>query len=158
MATPAGSPSPLVGVWQLLSITAIDPQGDVETPFGPHPVGSLTYSADGHMTVIFAQGNRPGLSGGPSSPFALGAVPAAELAQAFATVSAYAGTYTIAGNSVYHHLTVATLPDRAGTTLVRHFQLEHQRLTLTTPSSGETGPVTVYQLVWERAPAQTPNP
>lgn len=152
-------PNPLVGVWQLVSITARHADGTIAPEvYGPHPAGCITYTADGHMMVMFARGDRTPLSGQPQSPFDLGAVPVEELAQAFASFSAYAGTYTLDGNRVYHHLTAASIPNRVGTTLVRTFGLSSdalseplgERLTLTTPESVVSGIKTVFELVWER--------
>lgn len=152
-------PNPLVGVWQLVAIAARHADGTIAPEvYGAHPVGCLTYTADGYMMVMFAQGNRSPLSGQPQSPFDLGAVPVEELAQAFASFSAYAGTYTLDGNRVYHHLTIASIPNRVGTTLVRTFAVGGSALseplgtclTLTTPESMVSGIKTVFELVWER--------
>ncbi len=151
-------PHPLVGFWQLVSVTAIAADGTADAEiYGPSPVGYLTYTPGGHMMVMFAKGDRPPLSGSPTTPFALGAIPDAELAQAFAGFSAYAGTYTVDGNTVYHHLTTASLPNRVGTTLVRRFSLSGdalaeppgERLTLSTPATKTDSGTQIFELVWE---------
>jgi hypothetical protein len=142
---------PLVGVWRLVSVTARGSDGTARPEvYGPAPVGYLTYTADGQMMVMFAQGDRPPLSGNPTSPFALGSVPAAEMAQAFASFSAYAGTYSIQGDAVHHHLVIASIPNRVGATLVRTFVIQGHRLTLTTQKTMEQGVATAYELVWQR--------
>lgn len=143
-------PNPLVGTWTLVAIRAIAPDGSVDPEaYGPSPVGRLTYTADGHMTVLFAQGDRPPLSHSPASPFQLEAVPLPELAQAFSSFSAYAGTYTLAGNTVTHHVAIASIPNRTGTDLVRILSLEGDRLTLKTlPSTNSTH----VELIWQRLP------
>lgn len=154
-------PNPLVGFWQLVSVTAIAADGTADAEiYGPSPVGYLTYSLGGHMMVMFSKRDRPPLSGSPTTPFALGAVPDAELAQAFAGFSAYAGTYTIdiESNTVYHHLTTASLPNRVGTTLVRRFRLSDgalseppgERLTLSTLATKTSSGTQSFELVWER--------
>jgi hypothetical protein len=152
-------PNPLVGFWQLVSITATAEDGTVDAEiYGPSPVGYITYTHGGHMMVMFSKGDRPSLSGSPTTPFALGAIPDAELAQAFAGFSAYAGTYTIDGNTVQHHLTTASLPNRVGTTLVRRFSISGdalleppgERLTLSTPATNTGSGTQHFELVWER--------
>jgi hypothetical protein len=151
MATPQLQPNPLVGWWTLLSITAIAADGTRDPAvYGANPVGSLTYTATGHMMVMFERGDRPPLSGNPSSPFALGAVPSEELAQAFVSFSAYTGTYACHGGTVHHHLTTASLPNRVGSTQVRQFSLNGDRLTLTTPAIMQAGLSTVFELIWQR--------
>ncbi|MFQ3619288.1 MAG: lipocalin-like domain-containing protein [Cyanobacteriota bacterium] len=144
------SENPLVGTWTLVAIRAISADGSVDpAAYGLAPIGRLTYTADGYMTVLFARGDRPPLSGNPTSPFDLAAVPASERAQAFSSFSAYAGTYTLAGSIVTHHVAIASLPNRTGTDLVRIVALEGDRLTLKTPPT-ETG-ISV-ELIWQRLP------
>jgi hypothetical protein len=146
----------LVGTWQLVSITALQANGAVTADvYGVSPVGYLTYTATGHMVVLFSRGDRPLLSGNPTSPFSLESVPVAELGQAFASFSAYAGTYTVEGNAVHHHLSVASIPNRVGATLVRSFVLSGDSLTLTTPETQAQGIATAYRLVWQRASASS---
>jgi hypothetical protein len=157
--------NPLIGLWRLLAIRAIYVDGSVAPEvYGPDPVGYLSYSApvsgpdSGHMMVMFERRDRALLSGNPTSPFSLESVPAAELAQAFTSFSAYAGTYTLHGDHVHHHLTTASLPNRVGTTLVRQFSLSgdgllaplDERLTLRTPELMKGGSPLVFELVWQR--------
>lgn len=150
-----------------MAIRAIYGDGTVDPEaYGPDPVGYLSYSAPesgpdsgpGHMMVMFERRDRALLSGNPTSPFSLESVPVAELAQAFASFSAYAGTYTLHGDHVHHHLITASLPNRVGTTLVRQFSLSDdalseplgKRLTLRTPELMKDGSPLVFELVWQR--------
>ncbi|GAB4461537.1 MAG: lipocalin-like domain-containing protein [Elainellaceae cyanobacterium] len=144
------SENPLVGTWTLVAIRAIAADGSVDPEaYGPSPVGRLMYTADGYMTVLFAQGDRPPLSGNPTSPFDLADVPATERAQAFSSFSAYAGTYTLAGDSVTHHVAIASIPNRVGTDLVRIVALEGDRLTLKTPPGRDS--LNYFELVWQKS-------
>jgi hypothetical protein len=77
-------------------------------------------------------------------------LPVEELAQAFTTFNAYAGTYTLSGNTVTHQIKIASIPNRVGTTLVRTFTLSESRVTLSTPPVLSDGVETVFELVWER--------
>lgn len=159
MPTPTSHDNPLIGFWKLISVTAIDPDGTM-TPdvYGANPTGYITYTANGHMMVMFSRSDRPSLSGNPN-PFALESVPSEELAQAFSSFNAYAGTYTIHGDTVHHHLTIASIPNRIGTTLVRTFTMSSDRpigeanshrLTLKTPEIASDKSTKSFNLVWER--------
>lgn len=77
-------------------------------------------------------------------------LPVEELAQAFTTFNAYAGTYTVSGNTVTHQIKIASIPNRVGTTLVRTFTLNESRLTLVTPPVLSDGVEAVFELLWER--------
>lgn len=148
--TKMDDPNSLVGTWTLVAIRAIAPNGSIDPEaYSPSPVGRLSYTAKGYMTVLFALGDRPPLSGNPASPFELDTVPMSELAQAFSSFSAYAGTYTLAGDTVTHHVAIASIPNRAGTDLVRIAALEGDRLTLKTLPGARS---THVELIWQRLP------
>ncbi len=141
--------SQFVGTWQLISYSAVTPDGATTYPFGLSPQGRLTYEANGRMAVQLA---RPG-----QSPFASGdpRVPTdAEARAAYDRYLAYYGTYTVDPDKgiVVHHLEVSLTPDWAGGDQVRHFVLEGDRLTLTTPPTLFGGVERVTTLVWERLP------
>ncbi|MBD2066419.1 lipocalin-like domain-containing protein [Leptolyngbya sp. FACHB-671] len=153
MTTPPSENNPLIGMWKLISATAIHANGTA-TPdvYGTHPVGYITYTSDGHMMVMFARSDRSPLSQEVQSPLSpqMHALPVEELAQAFTTFSAYAGTYTLSGNTVTHQLEIASIPNRVGTALVRTFTLSESQVTLRTSPVLTDGVETVFELVWER--------
>jgi hypothetical protein len=145
--------NPLIGIWKLLSATAIHPDGTIVSEiYGMNPVGYITYTGEGQMMVMFSRSDRLPLSQQIQSPFSqeMNAVPIEELAQAFMSFSAYAGTYTLNGNTVSHHLTIASIPNRVGTTLVRTFAINGNQITLRTPETICDCVTTVFELVWER--------
>src|SRR5258708_8634288 len=95
----AQSKNKLVGTWKLVSVTSKTDKGDVnKTVYGEHPKGFITYTADGRMTVIITEDGRKPLSVNDRV-----AAPLEERAQAFSTVTAYAGPYTFSGDNVVHH-------------------------------------------------------
>ncbi len=104
------------------------------------------------MMVMFSRSDRPPLSQEVRSPLTsqMQSLPVEELAQAFTTFNAYAGTYTLSGNTVTHQLEIASIPNRVGTALVRTFTLSENRVTLSTPPVLSDGVETVFELVWER--------
>jgi hypothetical protein len=151
MSTPANQW--LVGTWKLVSATAIHPDGTIDFEvYGADPRGYITYTADGHMMVIFSRSDRLPLSRDIQSPLSqeMSAVPMEELAQAFTGFSAYAGTYTLNGNTVSHHLEIASIPNRVGITLVRTLAINDNRIKLRTPETITNGVAAVFELIWER--------
>lgn len=136
-----------------MAITARHSDGTV-TPeiYGSNPRGYISYTADGYMMVMFARSDRPPLSYEIQSPLSqeMSTIPIAELAQAFTSFSAYAGTYRLEGNTVMHELDIASIPNRVGTTLVRTVTINGSCMTLSTPETINDGIATVFELAWER--------
>lgn len=135
---------------------AIHADGTVQPEvYGAHPVGYITYTADGYVMVMFSRGDRPPFSSAIQSPLSqeMQSQPIEALAQAFTTFNAYAGTYTVNGNTVSHHLEIASIPNRVGTTLVRTFTLSGNQITLRTPETCGNGVATAFELLWERSPS-----
>ncbi len=153
MSTPSIQNNPLIGIWKLISAIGIQSDGTINSEvYGTHPLGYITYTSDGHMMVMFSRSDRSPLSQEVRSPLTpeMQSLPVEELAQAFTTFNAYAGTYTLSGNTVIHQIEIASIPNRVGTTLVRTFTLSESRLTLKTPPVLSDGVETVFELVWER--------
>lgn len=144
---------PLLGTWKLISAIAILPDGTIEPDvYGVNPVGYITYAPEARMMVMFASSDRAFLSIDVKSPLGkdIQLVPLAELAQAFTSFNAYAGTYELNGNTVIHHIEIASIPNRVGTDLVRTFNLNGDRVSLKTPPTLSDGVLKVFELVWER--------
>lgn len=105
------------------------------------------------MMVMFARSDRRLLSQNIGLPLSneIHSIPVAELAEAFTTFNAYAGRYTLEGNTVTHHLEVASIPNRVGTDLVRTFTMvSGNRVILKTSPVVKDGVLQVFELVWER--------
>lgn len=139
----------VVGVWRLVTYTSVDPDsGAVIEPFGPAPKGVLHYTAGGRMSALLTAGDRKRFTAGNRIN-----APMEERAEAFATSSAYAGTYTLEGDRVTHHVEMATNPDWVGGDQLRYPKIEGNRLTITTPPlpTRPDGKLRVSTLVWERA-------
>jgi len=153
MSTLSSQNNLLVGTWKLISATAIQSDGRINSEvYGVNPSGYITYTEAGHMMVMFSRSDRAPLSQAIHSPLSgeMSTVPVEELAQAFTGFSAYAGTYTIEGNTVSHRLTLASIPNRVGTTLTRTFTTTGDRITLRTPETILDGIATVFELSWAR--------
>lgn len=98
------------------------------------------------MMVLITDGERKPLS----VPDRVSA-PAEERAQAFATMNAYAGRYTVSGDKVVHHIEAASLQNIVNTDSVRTIvKLEGRRVTLRTAPFLKAGQRVVEDLVFER--------
>lgn len=143
----AQSKDALVGTWKLVSSKDTPERGEVRDAFGKNPTGFLIYTADGWMTVIITFDGRQPLS----VPDYISA-PSEERAAAFATLIAYAGTYTLTGDRVTHHVEAAWMQNYVKSDQVRFVKLRGDRLTLRTPPFLKGGVQLANQeLVWERA-------
>src|SRR5262245_56675758 len=110
-----------IGTWKLVAAVNEDAAtGEKTDLFGPDPIGYLSYGADGRMMAIQVRSDR-------KKPAA--AVPTAAEADAlFKSLLSYAGTYTIDGNEVTHHVDISWNESWTGTRLTRKFRLEGNRL------------------------------
>jgi len=144
---PAQSDKTLVGTWKLESATITTDKGEVRNSWGEHPIGFLTYTEDGRMSAILNADGRKALS---VSDFI--SAPANERAEAFATMTAYAGRYTFTGKEVVHHVEAASMPNDVGTDLKRSVTLDGDRLVLLVANSYLRGGIMVrsQQLIWKR--------
>ncbi len=109
--------------------------------------GLLTHTAHGRMMVIITNVERKALSV-PDWTTA----PIEERAEAFATVVAYAGRYTVNGNKVIHHIEVSSLQNAVSTDQVRFItNLNSNPLTLRTVTMVSASRQIAYrEFVWER--------
>jgi Lipocalin-like domain len=117
--------NPILGTWKLQSLVfeAIG-TGQRSRPFGDHPDGYLSYSADGRMYAIGVAGDR-------SKPLDL--IPMDEQkVKLHDSMFAYAATYTADGEKVVHHVDISWNQSWTGTDLVRFYKLEGNTLTITT--------------------------
>jgi len=138
--------SPLVGTWSLNSFYRLDAAGRrfdyVELR------GLLTYAPDGWMQVLICE-QRP--------EFAGRALTTDEKAAIFDTMTAYAGTYTVAGSTVIHHVKISWNQTWGGADQIRHFELVGDILKIKTPEIGDvaTGrPIGTYVLEWLRGASE----
>jgi len=135
----------VVGTWKLLSFTSTTDKGEVKSLMGQKPIGFITYTPDGRMSVVITAETRKPLSVNDRI-----AAPADERAEAFSTVIAYAGRYTFTGDKIVHHVEASWMPNQVGTDLVRSLKLEGDRLTLRTTPILQGGAQTTTDFVWER--------
>jgi Lipocalin-like domain len=135
----------VVGSWRLLSWVQEDVESKaVQTVFGDNPVGVITYTSDGHMSVFIANPKRRP-TGGPLATDA-------EAADLYRTMVAYSGTYSIDGNKVTHKVEVSWNQAWNGTDQQRLIEVKDNRLTIKSPTMASpiSGKESINTLVWER--------
>ena len=139
-----GADLSVLGAWKLLSFTRQDVvSGETTRPWGEKPLGYLMYLPDGHMSAVLTSGERKSVQ--PTDE--------KQVAQLFFNMSAYAGTYTVQGDTVVHHVEVAWLPNWVGSNQPRQAKLEGDTLTIRTqPIRNRLDDKDyIYVLVWKRA-------
>ena len=136
-ATALTNESPLLGTWKLESLVYNEiATGRRSNPFGDHPDGYLSYSADGRMYAILIMDNRRG-------PRDL--VPTdQEKIELQDTMIAYAGTFTADNEKVVNHVDISWNQSWTGTEQVRFYKLDGNTLTIRTararsPIDGQEG-------------------
>ena len=149
---PASDPVPdwLPGTWKLVSVASRNvATGAVVDFFGRDPLGYITYSADRRMMVVIVRSGRHKPAGTSATP--------AEAEALMKTLVSYAGTYSIRGDAITHHVELSWNEAWTGTDQTRLFRFDGRQLALDTPPSPDPvdGVVSVRSMVWERASGAT---
>jgi hypothetical protein len=136
---------PQLGTWKLQSVTLEDvATGQTTNPFGAHPSGYISYGPDCRMNAILIEEGR-------KAPVSL--VPTdAERIELYAGLIAYAGAYSIEGDTVSHYIDASWNQAWTGTTQVRRFRIDGPTLYISTlPSkSALNGRESTQVLVWTK--------
>jgi len=135
----------LYGTWKLLSFTRnVVATGESANIFGTAPMGFLSYGRDGRFSAIIVGDSRP-------KPADLSKLTDQERAELFKTLIAYAGTFTVDGTQVVHHVDVSWNENWTGTSQPRNVKLEGKRLTISVdPQKGVDGKLITSVLVWTK--------
>ncbi|MFK4442561.1 hypothetical protein ABH944_002212 [Caballeronia udeis] len=136
---------PQIGTWKLESFTDEDVEtGQKTNLFGTHPSGYLNYGPDGRMYAILIKDGR-------KAPDTL--VPTdAERVDLYSGLITYAGTYSIEGDKISHHVDASWNQSWTGTTQVRQFRIDGNVLYIKTlPAKNPiTGKDSSAVLIWTR--------
>ena len=146
-ACAADGASRIVGTWRVTAFSALTVEtGEVSRPYGEHPIGYIQYSPGGHVLVFLQAGE---VKRDVTLPYS-DAV-RAEIHRGI--FGAYAGTYSVDGNKVIHHVKAAWRPEWVGDDQVRFVELHDNKLTIKTAPllSGLSGKKIVSTLEFERA-------
>jgi hypothetical protein len=146
-----------VGTWRLVTMRGNLGDGAPEEPYGPEPLGYITYTADGHMHAILMQRDRPPV-GTPMEEFSrrtglrrlaflIRELPAlARQTNATMKSMAYSATWEVLGSELIHHVTASVLPDWIGAELRRTYELDADQLVLTARYPEDR----YVEITWER--------
>ncbi len=135
----------LVGTWKLVSVRARDIEtGEERDVWGANPEGYIMYGADGRMMVFNTRSGRPKPKGTMPTP--------QEAAELFQGMLAYAGSYSVKGNEVTHHVDIAWNEAWRGSDMVRIATFDGQRVHLSTRPSHDpvNGRMGVRTMTWEK--------
>src|SRR5271155_179775 len=136
----------LIGTWKLVSSRTTTVSGNESTAlYGRHPAGLITYTREGRMSSIITADGRKPLSVADRI-----AAPPEERAEAFATLIAYAGRYTVSGDKVTHHIEVSSFQNWVNTDQSRSLAFEGSRVTFRTGPLMLGGKLQIAEVVWER--------
>ena len=136
----------LYGTWRLLNVKGRDvATGEESDFFGKSPRGSLSYSPDGRMYAILTMEGR-------KKPADMAAVTQAERAQLFNSVIAYAGSFTVNGSTITHHVDISWNENWTDTDQIRNFRIDGDKLYISSNAqpSGADGKLVIAELTWER--------
>jgi len=135
----------LIGTWRLVSTVSEDlTTGEKSNTWGPNPSGYINYGPDGRMIVINTGSDR-------KKP--AGAAPTDQESLAlFRSCLAYAGTYTVDGNEVTHHVDISWNEAWTGTKQVRVATFDGNRVRLSTRPTPDpvSGRMSVRTITWEK--------
>jgi hypothetical protein len=137
---------PQLGSWVLLSIETQDMETNEKNNFlGAHPYGYLSYGADCRMHAILTKESRV-------APAQLVATDQESIGLYRGLIS-YAGTYSIDGSNILHHIQASWNQAWTGTTQVQQFNVDGSTLFLRTgpTKSPLTGKQSSTVFIWTRA-------
>jgi lipocalin-like protein len=142
--------NPILGTWKLKSyVREVTVTGEKIDQLGEHPDGYLSYSADGRMYAIGTSDNRvKPRNVNPDDE---------ERVKLHQTMFAFAGTYTLEGGKVIHHVDISWNEAWTRTDQIRFYKLDGNTLTITTAPNKSTydGRESRTVLVLEKVKAPT---
>ena len=126
----------IVGTWRLVETEARDPDGSPLpahlAPYGPQPMGIVTFTADGRMMAVLCDG-RPELAAGwPKREY-----------------NSYCGNYRLDGDTLVTRVDAASDPSRF-VDQVRRVSFDGDRIVLRPPVDTIDGVDRQRVLVWEK--------
>jgi hypothetical protein len=141
--------SSVVGVWRLVSVETVRPNGEVLNQWKKkNPVGLIWYDSTGIMSVQFLRNAAPKLDSG----IPMEGTPE-EIRAAYEGYPGYFGSYYVneKEGSIVHHVSYGLSLREAGTDYKRFFKCGDNCLVLTTPVFQWNGEKRFNQITLERA-------
>ena len=133
-----------VGAWSLVDYRLVRADGVVRKPWGDHVSGLLIYSPEGYMSanLMPAVHKKAAHAGVPP--------PMVEKPRRSSRCIAYAGLFSVDGDTITHHVQVSLFPSWVGLPQVRYYEISPERLVLRTPPIPRIGKHLIGQLSWKR--------
>jgi hypothetical protein len=135
----------MIGTWRLVATVIEDlSTGQKTDAWGGDALGYINYGPDGRMMVINARSGREK----PQGP-----VPTeTEAADLFKSMLAYAGTYSVDGDVVTHHVDISWNETWTGTRQVRKARFDGNRVHLSADPALDvaSGKMSVRTMTWEK--------
>ena len=123
----------IVGTWRLIETRAHDDTGKpLPEPYGPRPMGLVTFQADGRMMAVLCDGRA--------------SLPSDEPRQ----FMSYAGNYRFDGATLVTKVDASSDASRVGGEQVRQVRFERGRMMLNPPRRLFAGMMQHQELAWER--------
>jgi hypothetical protein len=124
----------IVGTWRLVATRAKNDAGEpMHSPYGPSPMGVVTFSAEGRMIAVLCDG-RPTL-------------PDDEPVREYMS---YCGNYRFDGTTLITRVDASSEPSRIGGDQVRRTRFEGDRLVLMPPPRPWRGVTQHREMFFER--------
>jgi hypothetical protein len=136
----------LYGTWRLLgATTTLVATGEKADAYGPSPTGFLSYSSDGRMSAIIAYTLRP-------KPAEVTQLTDEVRVKLYQTFLAYAGTFSLKGATVTHHIDVSSNEVWTGSDQVRYVKLVGDTLVIRTDPMPRRpdNKMSVFELRWAK--------
>jgi hypothetical protein len=123
----------IVGIWQLKSTVGRNDAGELlPPPYGPQPMGLVTFQSDGRMMAVLCDGRQRIPDGEPRQ------------------YVSYAGNYTFDGETLSTRVDASSDPSRIGGDQVRRVRFENGVMVLAPPRRLFGGVMQHQELAWER--------
>lgn len=124
----------IVGTWRLVETRAKNDAGEAcDAPYGPEPMGTVWFSANGRMQSVLCDGRAKLPDDGTEREY-----------------NSYCGNYTFDGQQLITRVDAASDPRRLGTDQVRGVAFDGERVILTPPPQPWGGVMQHRELVWQR--------
>jgi hypothetical protein len=128
-----------IGTWRLVSFEEEQANGEVNFPYGEHPLGLLIYDGNGNVAVQIMSREREAL---PATDFSQ--LDGEKVKAAISGYTAFFGTFDLddVNRVITHHVTGHVLPGGVGKILPRGYEFSGNRLILK--------PAANRRVIWER--------
>lgn len=121
----------IVGTWRLVTTSAVDAgRRPLPQPYGPEPMGIVTFSAGGRMMAVLCDG-RAQVDGARE-------------------YNSYCGAFTFDGKTLVTRVDAASTAARMGTDQVRDVRFDGARMVLRPPLQPYGEREQQRELTWER--------